>query len=69
MQNDILEQIAKEKNLDVSLVRKVVASSYEFAKQAIKEKKSFRFPYLGMFVYNQAKADKLESMFNKDKEE
>lgn len=62
MLEEVINKIAEEENLDPSLVRRIISSQFLFMKDAMKDKKSFRLPWIGSFEFNQKKADKVEKM-------
>lgn len=64
----IINEIVEETGKDATIIRRVVTSQFLFAKKAQEEKKSYRLPYLGSFVYNEKKALVMESLKNKDED-
>lgn len=64
MKQEHLEALALKYNLDVAVIRRIIASQFEKVILSISEKKSVRIPHIGTFQYSEAA---YENMLRKTK--
>lgn len=67
-QKEIIRDIARKKNRDIDVIRKIVYSQFKYSAYCIKNKKDYRIAFFGLFKLNEKKQERIIKYSNKDEQ-